>query len=240
MNGEKPDIGLGDYWEEIEESLRTLIECYEKVNKVISWGNIGRLRRKAIRIADVSSKKVLDAGCGPGYMGAEALRQGANKVYFLDPLPEMLAEIPKTLRGIRGEYERVMGIFEKLPFRNYSIERVVAGFSLRDAYDLEAAVKEISRILVPDGKVVILDFYRPDNRIHAALIEAYLRWGVPSLALLAGCRKAGLYVGLYKTYRRHLTGSQYKKLFERYFKNVKINVLMGSVMLLEASHPLVS
>ncbi|MCE4614828.1 MAG: class I SAM-dependent methyltransferase [Desulfurococcales archaeon] len=229
--------GLGELWETVKEDLEKLVECYEKVNKVTSLGQISRLRRIAVGKAEVKRKTVLDAGAGPGYITAEALKQGAVIVFTLDPLERMIEEELRTLSDYsRVKYEPIQGVFEEMPLKDNSVDAVVSSFALRDAYDLERAVGEIARVLKPKGKVVILDFYKPESRTKAKLIELYLRVGFPILSILAGCAKPSLYTNLYKTYRKHLSGEEYVKLFRKHFRKVHIETRMFGVMILEASN----
>lgn len=229
--------GLGELWETVKEDLEKLVECYEKVNKITSLGQISKLRRIAVRKAYVKDKKVLDAGAGPGYIAIEALRQGATMVFTLDPSMRMIGEQHKNLSGLpRGKYESIQGMFEEIPLKSNSIDAIISSFALRDAYDLEQAVNEIARVLNPHGKVVVLDFYKPKSIVKAKIIELYLRIGFPTLSLFAGCTKPSLYADLYKTYRKHLTGEEYVKLFGKYFREVKLETRMFGVMILEASY----
>ncbi len=228
--------GLGELWETVKEDLEKLVECYEKVNKITSLGQISKLRRIAVRKANVKDKKVLDAGAGPGCITIEALRQGATLVFTLDPSMRMIDEQQKNLSGLpRGKYESMQGMFEEIPLKSNSIDAIISSFALRDAYDLEQAVNEIARVLNPHGKVVILDFYKPKSLVKAKIIELYLRIGFPILSLFAGCTKPSLYADLYKTYRKHLTGEEYVKLFGKHFREVKVETRMFGVMILEAS-----
>ncbi|MCE4606077.1 MAG: class I SAM-dependent methyltransferase [Desulfurococcales archaeon] len=228
--------GLGELWETVKEDLEKLVECYEKVNRITSFGQISRLRRIAVRKASVEGKKVLDAGSGPGYITVEALRQGAMMVFTLDPLMRMIEEQRKNLSVFpREKHEPIQGVFEGIPLKDDSMDAIISSFALRDAYDLEQAISEIARVLTPHGKVVILDFYKPESTVKAKAIEFYLRIGFPILSLLAGCTKPSLYADLYKTYRKHLTGEEYMELFRKYFKKVKLETRMFGVMILEAS-----
>ena len=228
--------GLGDLWETVKEDLEKLVECYERVNKVTSLGQISKLRRIAVRKAGVEGRIVLDAGAGPGYIALEALRQGASFVYLLDPIERMIEEEKKNLSQYpRYRYDFLQGVFESIPLKDNSVDAVISSFALRDAYDLDEAVREIARVVKPSGKVVILDFYKPESKYKSKLIELYLRIGFPLLSLLAGCRSPGLYTDLYKTYRKHLTGREYWELFNRHFKNVNVENRMIGVMIIEAT-----
>ncbi|MEB3786797.1 MAG: methyltransferase domain-containing protein, partial [Desulfurococcales archaeon] len=145
--------GLGDLWETVKEDLERLVGCYERVNKVTSLGQISRLRRIAVRKASVEGRIVLDAGAGPGYIAMEALRQGASFVYLLDPIKRMIEEEKKNLSQYpRYRYDFLQGVFESIPLRDNSVDAVISSFALRDAYDLEEAVREIARVVKPSGK----------------------------------------------------------------------------------------
>ncbi len=232
--------GLGDLWDPIKASLEELVECYERVNRVTSLGQIGRLRRQAVREARVENGVILDAGAGPGFIGLISLDMGARTVFLLDPIERMIEEQKRNLEAVeRFRYESLQGVFESLPFKDSSLDAVITSFALRDAYDLDKAVSEIARVLKPSGSLVILDFYKPSNKLWASLIGLYLKYGIPFLSRIAGCRKSLLYKGLYETYKKHLTGNEYMQLLSRHFEQVEIKTrMMKSVMIAVARNPL--
>src|SRR5207247_749047 len=58
------------------------------------------------------------------------------------------------------------------------------GYGLRNIVDPLAALKEIRRVLRPGGRVVVLDFGKPDNRLAAAVYGAYLGVVMPAMGWL--------------------------------------------------------
>ena len=62
-----------------------------------------------------------------------------------------------------------------LPFPGASFDIVTTGYGLRNVPDLDAAIREIYRVLRPGGVLVSLDFNRPANPVVRAIYLGYLR-----------------------------------------------------------------
>jgi demethylmenaquinone methyltransferase/2-methoxy-6-polyprenyl-1,4-benzoquinol methylase len=62
-----------------------------------------------------------------------------------------------------------------LPFPDTSFDIVTTGYGLRNVPDLDAAIREIHRVLRPGGVLVSLDFNRPGSRVVRAIYLSYLR-----------------------------------------------------------------
>jgi demethylmenaquinone methyltransferase/2-methoxy-6-polyprenyl-1,4-benzoquinol methylase len=61
-----------------------------------------------------------------------------------------------------------------LPFPDASFDLVTTGYGLRNVPDLTVAVDEIHRVLRPGGRLLSLDFDRPDNAALRRIYLAYL------------------------------------------------------------------
>ena len=61
-----------------------------------------------------------------------------------------------------------------LPFRSSSFDLVTTGYGLRNVPDLDAAIDEIARVLRPGGRLLSLDFNRPESAVIRAAYLAYL------------------------------------------------------------------
>ena len=102
----------------------------------------------------VDGKKLLDVGCGDGAMAFELARQGAT-VTALDADPSMIAAARLRAENEVARIQFVEGNAESLPFGDATFDVVVAVTVLCLVQDAEHAVKEIARVLKPEGRLVI-------------------------------------------------------------------------------------
>jgi predicted TPR repeat methyltransferase len=91
-------------------------------------------------------KRALDVGCGEGRF-CRMLRAKGIPVVGIDPTEELLAAARR--RDSRGEYQIARA--ESLPFPDASFDLVVSYLTLIDIADFRTALKEMVRVLVPQG-----------------------------------------------------------------------------------------
>ncbi len=68
-----------------------------------------------------------------------------------------------------------------LPFRGKSFDAVICAFGIRNLENRERAMGEIQRILTREGKLVVLDFFRPTALFSKFFHHTYGKWVIPSL-----------------------------------------------------------
>ncbi len=96
----------------------------------------------------------LEIGTGPGHLQL-TLHQKGVRVFGLDESPQMIRMTHKLL-SISGQCSNlVRGLAERLPFSDGSFRQVVMTFPAEFALK-QAALREIYRIITPNGKVVVL------------------------------------------------------------------------------------
>jgi demethylmenaquinone methyltransferase/2-methoxy-6-polyprenyl-1,4-benzoquinol methylase len=140
--------------------LRTMFDriapVYDVMNRAITAGLDGRWRRLAARAAVAPGDRVLDACCGTGDLALAAAAEG-GEVTGLDFSPAMLERAARK----SAEIEWVQGDLLALPFEDGSFDAVTVGFGVRHAEDLDAALRELRRVLRPGGRLALLDIVRP-------------------------------------------------------------------------------
>jgi len=100
---------------------------------------------------DMNGKLALDAGCGKGRFARVLKDQNPNaEIVALDLALAMLAHAHPPLKAC-------CGTLTQYPFRDSSFDLVYATESLEHAVDIEAAVAELTRVLKPGGRLVIID-----------------------------------------------------------------------------------
>ena len=83
----------------------------------------------------------------------------------------------------------------KLPFTDESFDLVTVGYGLRNLARWETGLTEMARVARPGGKLLVLDFGKPDSALWRAIYFGYLRLIVPVFGrLFAGQAYAYAYI----------------------------------------------
>jgi demethylmenaquinone methyltransferase/2-methoxy-6-polyprenyl-1,4-benzoquinol methylase len=149
----------------------TIAGRYDLITRVLSYGQDRRWKARLVAEARVSATDVaLDLACGTGDIALRLRAAGARTVMGLDLTPRML----ELARHKGGGVHYVTGDMGALPLAAGVVDVVTTGYGLRNVPDLDVALQEIARVLRPGGRLLSLDFNRPDNRVVRALYLGYL------------------------------------------------------------------
>jgi SAM-dependent methyltransferase len=106
--------------------------------------------------------KVLDLGCGGGWLSAMLSRLDAvETLYALDSsrhfLHSMVPQVMALMAGNQNKLIPIEGFFQPLLFDDSHLDAVVASSALHHADSLEPVLKEIRRSLKPGGYLFVLN-----------------------------------------------------------------------------------
>ncbi|MGD9702484.1 MAG: class I SAM-dependent methyltransferase [Acidimicrobiia bacterium] len=94
------------------------------------------------------ARRVLDVGCGDGQIGRLVHANGAQDVVGIDPTWKQL--VTAQARGGGPSYARAGA--GALPFRSEQFDAVVACLVFEHIRDVDEAIAEVARVLVPGGR----------------------------------------------------------------------------------------
>jgi demethylmenaquinone methyltransferase / 2-methoxy-6-polyprenyl-1,4-benzoquinol methylase len=128
---------------------------YDRTNTVMTLGFDRRWRELTRQVLDASpGEKVLDLAAGTAVSTVEYARSGAWCVAADFSLGMLRG-------GVRRDVPKVAADAFHLPFRDGAFDAVTVSFGLRNMHDTVAALREMSRVVRPGGRLVICEVSQP-------------------------------------------------------------------------------
>jgi demethylmenaquinone methyltransferase/2-methoxy-6-polyprenyl-1,4-benzoquinol methylase len=179
----------------VKTMFSSIARRYDLNNTLHSFGRDRAWRHKALAMTKVdASSEVLDVACGTGAL-AEAFRAaGVRRVVGLDYTPEMLSVARQRAKaGAFPAVEYIEGDAMKLPFDDASFDVLSIAFGIRNVGDPDRALGEFARVVRPGGRLVVLEFAQPRNRLVRFGNAVYSQKIMPRTAALIARDRSGAY-----------------------------------------------
>ncbi len=189
---------------------------YDRMNDLMSFGLHRAWKAFAVVLARVhAGERVLDVASGSGDLArAFARRVGpAGQVWVTDINASMLAAGRDRLIDAGCVLPAAQCDAERLPFRDATFDCVSVGFGLRNMTHKDLALAEMTRVLKPGGRLLVLEF----SKVWKPLEKAYDLYSFGVLPWL-GERVAGdaaAYRYLAESIRMHPDQQTLRTMLER-------------------------
>ena len=162
---------------------------YDLLNTIMSAGRHYAWRKRAIKIIDSQADgNALDIATGTGDFAIElASHPKTTYVVGIDFASRMIpiAQDKTRVQNQTKIIEYLVGDAHSLPFKDDSFLFVTIGFGVRNFMDLNLALKEIYRVLVDDGKLIVLEIIRADEKhLMTKILNLGFKYITPWLGLL--------------------------------------------------------
>jgi ubiquinone/menaquinone biosynthesis C-methylase UbiE len=137
---------------------------------------------------------VLEVGSGPGILwraNKERVPQGWQ-ITLSDFSPGMVAEEQQNLRDVPGHFTFEVIDAQSIPYEDEVFDAVIANHMLYHVPDIAQALREIRRVLKPDGKLYAAT--NGANHMHELreLAASYGKFGVTEVSALAFTLENGM------------------------------------------------
>ena len=172
--------------EQVEEMFDNIAPTYDRLNHIMSL-NIDRIwRRRVMRIIRrAKPQRIMDVATGTGDR-AIAMARKVNEAHILgvDLSEEMLSEARKKIKRLELEKRITLekGDAENLTMvASESVDAATVAFGVRNFENIERGLSEIYRTLRPGGKLVVLEFSMPKNRLVRWVYRQYAHRLLPRI-----------------------------------------------------------
>ncbi|MCG9964922.1 MAG: bifunctional demethylmenaquinone methyltransferase/2-methoxy-6-polyprenyl-1,4-benzoquinol methylase UbiE [Shewanella sp.] len=180
---------------------------YDIMNDVMSFGIHRFWKRYTIEVSGARpGMKVLDLAGGTGDLTAKFSHLVGDKgeVVLADINDSMLKVGRTKLRdkGIVNNVSYVQANAEALPFPDNHFDIITIAFGLRNVTDKDAALRSMNRVLKPGGKLLVLEFSKPQHEVMRKVYDLYSFKVLPKMGQLI-TKDADSYEYLAESIRMH-------------------------------------
>lgn len=204
---------------QVADVFHSVAGKYDLMNDLMSMGIHRLWKRFTIELSGVRpGHKVLDIAGGTGdlTMKFSDLVGPSGKVVLADINASMLEVGRDRLidRGYASNIEYVQADAEYLPFPDNSFNAVSIAFGLRNVTDKDQALRDMTRVLKPGGKLLVLEFSKPTNPLLSKAYDMYSFSALPFMGqLFAGDAESYRYLA--ESIRMHPDQDTLKGMMER-------------------------
>jgi len=169
---------LGKEPDEVSAMFDGVARRYDLLNDLLSLGRTKAWRKVATStIAPKPGMRILDIAAGTGSSSRPLADAGAD-VIPLDFSKGML----DAGRKRHPDLQFMQGDALALSFKENEFDVTTISFGLRNTSDTGKALKESFRVLKSGGRMVVVEFSQPTNRLFRFIYLRYLMRALPTVA----------------------------------------------------------
>jgi demethylmenaquinone methyltransferase/2-methoxy-6-polyprenyl-1,4-benzoquinol methylase len=163
--------------EMVRNMFSAIAHRYDLLNHLLSFGMDILWRKRAVALlGPLDGREILDLACGTGDLSiAIAEASGSVRVVGGD-FSEKMVEIGARKvadKGLAGRVTVETADALNLKYADGRFDGTTCAFGVRNFADLDRGLAEMARVLKPGGRLAILEFTTPQNRLFAAVYRLY-------------------------------------------------------------------
>ena len=169
---------------QVEKMFNNISKEYDILNRVISFGIDVSWRKKIVKILKSKNPSmILDVATGTGDLAIAMVETNAKKIIGLDISKGMLdVGIEKIKdKNLNHTIDMVIGDSENLKYEDNFFDAVTVSFGVRNFESLDSGLREIFRVLKPNGSLVILETSNPTKFPFKQLYTFYSKFILPTI-----------------------------------------------------------
>ncbi len=194
----QPNRGSELFATQVNGMFDRIATRYDAMNSVMTAGLHHRWRDRAADRAELRpGDAALDVCCGTGDLALELARRVGLEgsvvgCDFSEPMLDLARE--KAADGPRVPVRFEWADALTLPYDDERFDALTVGFGARNLADLDRGLREMTRVLRPGGRLVILEITQPHRPPLSSFYSLWFDRLVPLLGTAAGDREAYSYL----------------------------------------------
>jgi demethylmenaquinone methyltransferase/2-methoxy-6-polyprenyl-1,4-benzoquinol methylase len=201
----------------VQDMFTAIAHRYDLNNTLLSLGLHHAWKRLAVKLSGAAAgDTVLDLCTGTGDLAVRLARRvgPGGRVIGLDLNERMLAFGRRKIEKLGvSNITLLIGNAESLQFGEGTFQAATVAFGIRNVTDIQAALREMHRVLKPGGRAVCLEFSRPVIGPLRKLYDFYSFTILPKIGRLVARDRTGVYNYLPASIRAFPDQERFKALF---------------------------
>jgi demethylmenaquinone methyltransferase/2-methoxy-6-polyprenyl-1,4-benzoquinol methylase len=187
------------YPDSIRKLFDTIAPTYDFLNHFLSLRRDFYWRKMAVRELKGVGGWILDVATGTGDIAIRIIQHYGyqKKVFGLDFSEPMIKRARQKIlrKGLLQSIDLSRGDAIELPFRENTFGASIIAFGLRNIPNKEQALFEMIRVIKKGGKVIVLEFTFPRDKLMRKLYPLYFKKFLPWLGgMISGDKGAYAYL----------------------------------------------
>lgn len=221
----------------VADVFHSVASRYDLMNDLMSGGVHRLWKRFTIEVSAVrAGHKVLDIAGGTGDLSYQfAKLVGAEGQVILADINASMLNVGRDRlldRGLSGNIQFAQADAQYLPFPDNTFDCITIAFGLRNVTDKDMALRSMLRVLKPGGRLLVLEFSKPQNTLLEKVYDTYSFKVLPFMGKLI-TNDADSYRYLAESIRMHPDQQTLKQMMqEAGFENTEFHNMTGGIVAL--------
>lgn len=230
-------VNVEEKAEKVAEVFHSVAGKYDLMNDLMSAGIHRLWKRMTIEMSGVRrGHSVLDIAGGTGDLTAKFSRiVGPEGTVVLADINDSMLKVGRDRlmdRGIVDNIRFSQADAQHLPFPDNTFDVISIAFGLRNVTDKDMALCSMLRVLKPGGRLLVLEFSKPENPILSKVYDSYSFSILPKLGKLFAS-DADSYQYLAESIRMHPNQETLQAMMDNAgFANTDFHNMTGGVVAL--------
>lgn len=172
------EVPVAEKEKRVSDVFRSVASRYDLMNDVMSLGSHRLIKRFTLELSALRpGHKVLDLAGGTGDFSIKfSSIVGESGQVVLADINEAMLQVGRDRiidKGLSTNVDFAQVNAESLPFADDTFDCICIAYGLRNVTNKDAALQSMQRVLKPGGRVMILEFSKPESELLSKAYDAY-------------------------------------------------------------------